>query len=559
MSKVQLTQANSVHIPLANDSIHCCIASPPFFGLRVYEGVEPSVWGGNAGCQHMWDKTTIPPQHGDDGITGSTLGGGKTTQTQSQRQATTSAFCQLCGAWRGCLGNEPDVDSYVSHLVQVFREVKRVLHPSGVVWINLGFSYAGSWGNYAPGGIKSKQRPQTKEGKRWERKAYGDTGFLPSTANAHGYKPKDLIPIPWLVAIALQRDGWWLRSAPTWVKKNSLPESATDRPTTSHEQWLMLTKNAKYYYDGGAVRMPSTGQNGQAVNFVRMTKDHLTPNQTAIQHREDRQPTTDTGSRNRRTSDFFFESLDQLITDQCRYLQHLRHIRDNGGMLLDEDGNPLGLVFNTRGYKEAHFATFPPSMIRPLVECSTSERGVCPECGAPWGRVVKKSTHFEGGSGKAGRTAAEVNASGKWAGMQYGENIKLGPVVDIQTIGWRPACACYDDLYHQTFPQARRARKRHQRAITGNWWKRVRARPGDPNWPTAPATVLDPFIGSGTTCLVARSLGRNSIGLDASHVYLRDHCRSRLELDRLEAWCEQRASVPDGETFDELPLFRGME
>ncbi|MBU0791987.1 MAG: site-specific DNA-methyltransferase, partial [Gammaproteobacteria bacterium] len=83
MSKVQLAQANAIHIPLPDDSVHCVITSPPFFGLRVYEGVEPSVWA--------------------DG-------------------------------WRGCLGNEPDVDLYISHLVQVCQEIKRVLHPTGVFW-----------------------------------------------------------------------------------------------------------------------------------------------------------------------------------------------------------------------------------------------------------------------------------------------------------------------------------------------------------------------------------------------------------------------------------------
>ena len=366
------------------------------------------------------------------------------------------------------------------------------------------------------------------------------------------FKPKDLIPIPWLVGIALQKDGWWLRSAPTWVKKNALPESCKDRPTTSHEYWLMLTKSARYYYDADAVRMPSTGQNGQAVNFARTTKDHLIPNQMTTQHREDRKSTADTGGRNRRTTDTWFESLDQLIEDQRHYLAHLRHVRDNGGMLLGEDGQPLGLVFNTHGYKGAHFATFPPSMIEPLIKSSTSERGVCPRCGSSWERVIIRVGQKSGRERNRGGREDGFALPAQWEG---GKN-----PTEIQTLGWRPTCACYDERYKTDFPKAHRARKRHQRDISGNWWKRVRIRPGSPAWPVNPATVLDPFIGSGTTCLVARELGRDSIGLDASHTYLRDHCRPRLELDRLADWHQNSIAenVPEV-TLSDLPLFQNLE
>ena len=103
------------------------------------------------------------------------------------------------------------------------------------------------------------------------------------------------------------------------------------------------------------------------------------------------------------------------------------------------------------------------------------------ECGAPWRRVVEKTTHFEGGSGKAGRTAAEMMASGKWQGINYGANIKLGPVVNVSTLGWQPTCA----------------------------------HGGDP----VPCTVFDPFGGSFTTIQVAETLGRRGIGLELSEEY----------------------------------------
>lgn len=131
---------------------------------------------------------------------------------------------------------------------------------------------------------------------------------------------------------------------------------------------------------------------------------------------------------------------------------------------------------------EAHFATMPCALVEPCIKAGTSERGCCPQCGAPWQRVVEKETHFEGGSGAAGRTAEEVNASGKWAGSQHGMNIKLGPVVNTTTLDWVPTCKCDE---------------------------------GDPQ----PCVVLDPFFGAGTVGLVAERLGRSYIGIELNPEY----------------------------------------
>lgn len=113
----------------------------------------------------------------------------------------------------GQIGLEETPEAYIARLVEVFREVKRVLRDDGTLWVNIGDSYAGSWGNYAPRGIKGVQRERTEEGERWERPAYQDTTFLPPTARARamGLKNKDLIGIPWMLAFALRADGWYLR------------------------------------------------------------------------------------------------------------------------------------------------------------------------------------------------------------------------------------------------------------------------------------------------------------------------------------------------------------
>ena len=158
------------------------------------------------------------------------------------------------------IGLEPTPEEYVQTMVEVFREVKRVLRDDGTVWLNLGDSYAGSgkgqMGDRTSANINNKQ--STNKG--------SSTGGLPTD---YGHmKPKDLIGIPWRVAFALQADGWYLRSDIIWAKGVSfcpdysgsvMPESVTDRPTKSHEYLFLLTKSARYYYDAEAVREDATG------------------------------------------------------------------------------------------------------------------------------------------------------------------------------------------------------------------------------------------------------------------------------------------------------------
>jgi len=153
-AQVLLANADAGWIPLPDGSVHACVTSPPFYGLRVYEGLEPRVFGGDPGCRHEWDEQEYNPQpHGDDGHK-SGLGGGTATQAQTRMGNVKSATCRLCGAFLGHLGLEPLHDClgwatgnecgrcFICHLVSVFREVKRVLRSDGVAWVNLASSYS---------------------------------------------------------------------------------------------------------------------------------------------------------------------------------------------------------------------------------------------------------------------------------------------------------------------------------------------------------------------------------------------------------------------------------
>jgi len=172
---------------LPDESVHCCVTSPPYWGLRDY-GVA------------------------------------------------------------GQLGLEPTPEEYVARMVEVFREVRRVLRGDGTCWLNLGDSYNAYNGNAGPGsGISAgaacdTQRPKLESGHGLRTK---------------GLKPKDLVGIPWRTAFALQADGWYLRSDIIWSKPNPMPSSVKDRCTTSHEYIFMLARSKRYYFDSEAIAEPA--------------------------------------------------------------------------------------------------------------------------------------------------------------------------------------------------------------------------------------------------------------------------------------------------------------
>jgi hypothetical protein len=176
---------------LPANSVHCVVTSPPYWGLRDY-GTPLQIWGGDPGCEHKWGGEICPKEQ--------TGGGNNKSNIGSFHSGNPSFFCVRCGAWRGSLGLEPDYRAYVAHIVEIFRDVRRVLRPDGTCWIVIGDSYytnAGKVGDRPGGGL---------QGDRWAgHESIRQLGIGPMTQPNRlpqiCLKPKDLVGIPWRVAL----------------------------------------------------------------------------------------------------------------------------------------------------------------------------------------------------------------------------------------------------------------------------------------------------------------------------------------------------------------------
>lgn len=450
---------------LPSESVRCVVTSPPYFRLRNYK-VEPLIWGGRELCEHEW--TTEQFMTDTRGMAGSTLNGRKAQDERHYHGLSRGCQCSHCGAWRGSLGLEPTPELYVQHLVEVFREVRRVLKKDGTVWLNLGSSYMTSPRGNSPGNLStssltnperqdvvsrgsgpsrfrsrrrvpaydndgtrlpdstgvdsaysdlcdecladflsrharnadSDQRPSQSGRPRsqtdrdsepsdcalafpgasplgalasttlqsWRRRrgvcsrcdtrvsalsavrSFGADVTMFSRMTWLDYitrlKHKDLVPIPWLVAMALQMDGWYLRGDQIWAKGYSfhpttagscMPESVRDRPTRAHEYLFLLTKSATYYYDHEAVKENSI-KGAAGSRFDR--------GKTSARDGGDR---TQSGYRG-----------------QCA--RNLRSV----------------WLISPQPFRGAHFAVFPPSVVEPCVKAGScaGDSVLDPFCGS---------------------------------------------------------------------------------------------------------------------------------------------------------------------------------
>ena len=224
-----------------SESCQMCVTSPPYFGLRDYETAK--WYGGNKHCDHKG-----PPIRTGASFHERYYGKKFVSNKQADQRAPMKNVCSKCGAIRidSQIGIEDTLEEYVNNIVLIFKEVKRILKSDGTLWLNIGDTYAS---------IRSYQVHNLIDKKGHEFKR---PGKMPK-----GLKQKDLMGIPWRVALALQADGWYLRSDIIWAKSNAMPESVLDRPTKSHEYLFLFSKNKKYYYNAEAIKEPAVYQGNQ--------------------------------------------------------------------------------------------------------------------------------------------------------------------------------------------------------------------------------------------------------------------------------------------------------
>lgn len=223
---------------LPDQFVDCCVTSPPYYGLRDY---GTGKWiGGDPNCPHKGKPFAIRA-HINENCTG-----GNDIKNQ-QVYEPFKKVCPLCGAIREDkqIGLEETPEEYIQNLVEVFREVRRVLKDDGTLWVNIGDSYWGSGSRGYDFTDKWSDASKLQSGS----KGTEDLHNLPKLIGSKdGYKNKDMIGIPWMLAFALRADGWYLRQDIIWAKPNPMPESVKDRCTKSHEYIFLLSKSPKYYF-----------------------------------------------------------------------------------------------------------------------------------------------------------------------------------------------------------------------------------------------------------------------------------------------------------------------
>ena len=224
----------------------------------------------------------------------------------------------------GQIGLEDTPDAYVARLVEVFREVRRVLRDDGTLWLNLGDSYAQNGGRGEQGA--TSQRVGRSNTRAQERAS--------ARRPPLGFKAKDRMMIPARVAIALQADGWWLRDEIIWHKPNPMPASVTDRTTPAHEMIYLLSKGPRYYFDSDAIKEPAASDHPSGNGFKRAARKTY-QNADGSARESDQQWQDVGGTRNRRSV----------------------------------------WTVTTKPYSGAHFATFPPDLIEPCILAGAPEGG----------------------------------------------------------------------------------------------------------------------------------------------------------------------------------------
>jgi hypothetical protein len=377
-------------------------------------------------------------------------------------------------------------------MVEVMREVRRVLRDDGVLWLNLGDSYSTA--------SKSARDFDPKSAAR-------ATGSV--RAIAQGEKPLDLLGVPWREALALQADGWYLRKDIIWSKRNPMPESLNGWRWERHRVKVAGGLRGKEQQRSASLGRPQSDHaHGSAHSeFLPSAKwsdcpgcDKCSPNDGLVLRRGAWRPTSahEYIFQFTKSPDYFCDA--QAVAEPVSGTAHARGggvnpkcatpgngVRQNEGFSaavadLVAERNPRSVwdltskAFSSEDGEKEHYATFPPAIAERCIKASTSERGCCSACGAPWARVLGEREAAEGrGSGNGFARDHRMSVGGR------GDEEKWTPTA-VATVGWRATCSCAA--------------------------------------PVAPCRVFDPFNGAGTTGLVALRLQRDYVGAEISAEYV---------------------------------------
>lgn len=309
---------------LPEHSVDMCITSPPYYGLRKYDG-EPVIWDSVDGCQHEWEDAVIATQSG---------GGWAKSDAQNYKKdfalgkVSQGNFCRLCGAWRGQLGLEPTPELYIKHLCDIFDLTKRVLKKTGTLWVNIDDSYAANR-SYQIDGTKQVDgsQPNIKQ----------------PQASDMGIPAKSLIGIPERFVLEMLNRGWIRRSTIIWHKGNPMPESVKDRFTSDFEYLYLFSQQQHYYFE----------QQFEAVQ-------------------------SSTIERYKYLNDGGNQKL-SYGEDETHKINRINPIIEQPGHkdAMIEQGRNKRCVWtiNTKSYSGAHFATFPPELVRTPILAGCPEGG----------------------------------------------------------------------------------------------------------------------------------------------------------------------------------------
>jgi len=519
INTIILGHALDVLPQLPAESVSCITTSPPYWGLRDY-GIEPVIWDGDKNCKHDFGEYNSKLLHENrQNLDGGTLGNPKYRENLHGFGNAKAGFCSKCGAWRGSLGLEPTFELYVKHLCNIFDRVKRVLRKDGTCWVNIGDSYGGS-------GNASGHREDTRN-LGYKTSEMGATKGNQKTTRQYA---KSLLDIPYRFSIEMINRGWIKRNTIIWWKPNCMPASANDRFTIDFEYLFFFTKNNKAIFWTNEKTLECVDKKPLGIKGVEGEDWEwrlIGENYNTKISREDAERYNSLKARKYRKKewkkvslwkghDYWFEqqfdkyalstlprmkrgvnvnkwtfgadgqtphNLSQPRLNKKRGYKTKQPEKEIQGpqyhgkdISYGKQGRNKRCVWKipTKSFKATHFATFPETLIEPIIKAGCPEF-VCKKCGKARLRIYKFTGKYEKCGGKDSITAEKIHKASPTSTLLTGKR-KVN-----EEIGYTN-CGC-------------------DAGFEGG-------------------IVLDPFMGAGTTALVALKQRKRFIGIEIKREYI---------------------------------------